>query len=105
MIQPRHHLALAAIGLSLLLGSAHPLLAYRVKPDLPPIVPPVRVEARWSLATLLRLTSNSLEVRIYNPSSENDMVTAIASGNGAMAARDCGPGEYGTLRPGQVPGE
>ena len=27
MIQPRHHLALAAIGLSLLLGSAHSLLA------------------------------------------------------------------------------
>ncbi|MCL7937169.1 MAG: hypothetical protein M8844_03330 [marine benthic group bacterium] len=87
------------------LESAHPLLTYRVKPDLPPIVPPVRVEARWSLATLLRLTSNSLEVRIYNPSSENDMVTAIASGNGAMAARDFGPGEYGILRPGQVPGE
>jgi len=85
------------------LESAHPLLAYRAKPDLASITPPVRVEARNSLPTILRSTSKSLEVSVYNPGDSNEIVTVLDMGTAATASRDIGPGESDTLRLGPVP--
>jgi alpha-mannosidase len=87
------------------LESAHPLIAYRAKPDLAPLTAPVRVEARHSLPTLLRSVSNSLEVHLYNPSNDNDIVRAVDHSENRSVTADIGPGEYGSLRLGPVSGE
>jgi len=56
------------------LESAHPLLAYRVRSGIPPLAPPVVVEAEHSVVTLLRRTADSLELRLFNPSGHSDTV-------------------------------
>ena len=56
------------------LESAHPLLAYRVRAGVPSLAPPVVVDADRSVVTLLRRTTDSLELRLFNPSAHSDTV-------------------------------
>jgi hypothetical protein len=78
------------------LESAHPLLAYRVRTDLPSLPPPVVVEAEHSVVTLLRRTADSLELRLFNPSGHSDTVGISVPGRpGAAPVRAgfWGPGD------------
>jgi hypothetical protein len=62
------------------LESAHPLLAYRVRSDVPPLPPPVVVDADRSVVTLLRRTTDSIELRLFNPSAHSDTVHVSVPG-------------------------
>jgi len=62
------------------LESAHPLLAYRVRAGVPPLAPPVVVDADRSVVTLLRRTTDSLELRLFNPSAHSDTVHVSVPG-------------------------
>jgi hypothetical protein len=80
------------------LEAAHPLLAYRVRTGVQPLAPPVEIEAERSVVTLLRRTSTSLEIRAFNPSSENDIVHINMPDQVAGEPLEVGPGEIVTLR-------
>jgi len=95
------------------LECAHPLLAYRVRKDLPSLAPPVVVEAEHSVVTLLRRTADSLELRLFNPSGYSDTVGIAVPGRpGAAPVRAgfWGPGDGGgspvgktfVVRPGEI---
>ena len=80
------------------LEAAHPLLAYRVRAGVQPLAPPVEVEAGRSVVTLLRRTSTSLEIRAFNPSSQNDFLRVVLPHHVAGDPLEVGPGEIVTLR-------
>jgi hypothetical protein len=80
------------------LEAAHPLLAYRVRAGVQPLAPPVEVEADRSVVTLLRRTSTSLEIRVFNPSPVNDIVRVTIPEQVVREPLEVGPGEIVTLR-------
>ena len=95
------------------LESAHPLLAYRVRTDLPQLEPPVVVEAEHAVVSLLRRTADSLELRLFNPSGHSDTVGISVPGRPRAApvrAGFWGPGVAGdtsaektlVVRPGEI---
>ncbi len=95
------------------LESAHPLLAYRVRTDLPQLEPPVVVEAEHAVVSLLRRTADSLELRLFNPSGHSDTVGISVPGRPGAApvlAGFWGPGDGGhtsaektlVVRPGEI---
>jgi hypothetical protein len=78
--------------------AAHPLLAYRVRPGLQPLDPPVAVEAEHSVVTLLRRTSTSLEIRLFNPNDSSDFVRCKIPGIAVEDSREIRPGDVATIR-------
>ena len=80
------------------LEAAHPLLAYRVRTGAQPLAPPVEVEAGRSVVTLLRRTSTLLELRVFNPSSQNDFIRVVTPDQVAGEPLEVGPGEIVTLQ-------
>jgi len=68
------------------LEAAHPLLAYRARVGVEPFEPPVEVESERSIVTTLRRTSDSLELRLFNPSAVPDDVRISVPGRPEAAA-------------------
>ncbi len=62
------------------LEAAHPLLAYRVRAGFEPFAPPVEVETERTIVTLLRRSSDSIELRLFNPSTFSDSVRISVPG-------------------------
>ena len=78
--------------------AARPLLAYRVRQGLGPLVAPVAVEAENSVVTLLRQTSTSLEIQLFNPNESKDFVRCSLPGTSIADSREIRAGQVATIR-------
>jgi hypothetical protein len=80
------------------LEAAHPLLAYRVRPEVEPLSPPVRIESEKSVVSLLRRTSNMIEIRLFNPSNNIDLVTIGFPDTNEIEEREIDPGDVALIQ-------
>jgi len=86
------------------LEAAHPLLSYRVRPGIRPFAAPVAVETGKSVVCSLRRYSTSLEIYVFNPTSESDLVRSTIPNSEIVDIREIEPGEVATIRLSLPPG-